>query len=247
MERVFARDFAAARRQLPVVLSSSRLDAKKNHVGLVLAYAGSPELQAVANLGIVVRGMVDPLRDYSQARGEERAILEEIAGIVDKHDLWGKVSAFSLSGQDELAAAYRYLSRRRSVFCLTALYEPFGLAPLEAIAAGLPGVVTANGGPSESLYDAATQTEYGVLVDPAEPADIARGLLKAVVDPLRWQSYHDAGIRRVHDKYTWQRTAEGYEGAIQRILSRYEPIPRYFSQPDRYSLPVDELARIYFG
>ena len=247
LERVFARDFAAARRQLPVIVSSSRLDAKKNHVGLVLAYAGSPDLQAVANLGIVVRGMEDPLRDYSQAHGEERAILEEIASIVEKHAPWGTVSAFSLSGQDELAAAYRYLSRRRSVFCLTALYEPFGLAPLEAIAAGLPGVVTANGGPSESLYDSATQTEYGVLVDPADPADIARGLLQAVADPLRWRSYHDAGIRRVQEKYTWQRTAEGYERVISQILSRNEPIPRYFSQPDRYPLPVDELARVYFG
>ncbi|MCL7454734.1 MAG: glycosyltransferase, partial [Anaerolineae bacterium] len=67
--------------------------------------------------------------------------------------LWGKVSAFSLNSQQELASAYRYLSKRRSVFALTALYEPFGLAPLEAMAAGLPAIVTQNGGPSESLYE----------------------------------------------------------------------------------------------
>ena len=31
-----------------------------------------------------------------------------------------------------LAAAYRFLAGRRSVFALTANYEPFGLAPVEA-------------------------------------------------------------------------------------------------------------------
>jgi sucrose-phosphate synthase len=256
VQRMFARDLAPERSNLPAVISSSRLEGKKNHVGLVRALAGSVDLQRRANLVIVVRGAEDPLHDRSGLRGEERAILDEIVTIIDEHALWGKVSSFPLSGQDELAAAYRYLARRQSVFALTALYEPFGLAPLEAIAAGLPAVVTKNGGPSESLYDAGTRQEYGVLVDPANPDDIARGLLKVVSHPRSWQYYHDAGIQRVYDEYTWRRTAEAYLDALERIQrTRAEdaarprlPIPNFFKGPtSQNDISVNELARIYFG
>lgn len=248
VEAMLARDLAPDRLALPAIVCSSRLDAKKNHVGLVRAFAESAELQAAANLVIVVRGLTDPLRDRSQVRGEERTILDAIVALIEAHGLWGKVSAFPLNSQQELAAAYRHLARRRSVFALTALYEPFGLAPLEAIAAGLPGVVTRNGGPSESLYDATTGTAYGVLVDPADPADIARGLLEVLSEPARWQHYHDAGIRRVYERYTWQRTAEGYLEAIARAQTRRrEPIAPHFRFPDRYPLGLEALARVFLS
>jgi sucrose-phosphate synthase len=256
VQQMFARDLAPERRNLPAIVSSSRLDAKKNHVGLVRAFAQSPDLQAKVNLAIVVRGLEDPLRDRSMARGEERAILDEIVSLVETYHFRGKISAFSLSGQDELAAAYRYLAGRGSVFALTALYEPFGLAPLEAIAAGLPGVVTKNGGPRESLYDARTGHEYGVLVDPADPADIAHGLLKVLASPESWRHYHEAGIQRVYDKYTWRRTAEGYLAVLEQVLAQPDadaarprlPVPDYFEHPSSDNdIRGEDLARLYFA
>jgi sucrose-phosphate synthase len=256
VQQVFARDLKPERCQLPVVVCSSRLDPKKNHVGLVQAYAQSTELQAVANLVFVVRGLEDPLRDWSKAHGEERAILEEIVRLMDAHSLRGKIAAISLSSQPELASAYRYLAQRGSVFCLTALYEPFGLAPLEAIVAGLPGVVTKNGGPSESLYDARSGQEYGVLVDPADPQDIARGLLKVLADPIMWRTYHEAGIQRVYDRYTWRQTAEGYLGVVKSMLARRQAdplrprlsIPEYFKKPSpENEIILKDLVQVYFG
>ena len=95
----------------------------------------SAELQAAANLLIVVRGAED-IHSREGLTATERAVLDEVVAVCEAHNLWGKVSAFSLASQNELAAAYRHLSARRSVFALTALYEPFGLAPLEAMAAG---------------------------------------------------------------------------------------------------------------
>jgi sucrose-phosphate synthase len=240
VEEMLARDIDAERRALPAVLCSSRLDPKKNQVGLVRAFARSAELRASANLLIVVRGAED-IHSRQGLTATERAVLDEIVAQCEAHGLWGKVSAFSLASQHELAAAYRHLGARRSVFALTALYEPFGLAPLEAMAAGLPAVATRNGGPSESLYDGATGREFGVLVDPANPADIAAGLLRLVGPDDEWEVFQVAGRDRVLSRYTWERTAAGYLEVMERMLAGRLPIPAYFTDPR----PENDLAVAY--
>ncbi|HIQ04574.1 MAG TPA: glycosyltransferase family 1 protein [Anaerolineae bacterium] len=252
IEAMFRRDLAPDRRDLPAIISASRLDSKKNHLGLVQAFASSPPLQTQANLVFITRGLDDPLRDLSSATNQEHRILEQIVCLVEEYNLWGKVSAFSLAGQGELAAAYRYLAQRRSVFALTSHYEPFGLAPLEAMATGLPAVVTRNGGPAESLQEGSRT--FGVLVDPADPADIARGLLTLLASPETWAHYRQAGLQRVHDRYTWERTAERYARLLERILQigredivRPEPIPPYFTHPTpETDISLQALEHLYF-
>jgi sucrose-phosphate synthase len=245
------RDIADGRREFPIVVCSSRFDPKKNHIGLVKAFTESPELQAIANLAIVTRGLDDPLRRYDTLGEGERAIMDEIVGLINEHNLWGKVTSFSLNSQAELAAAYRHLTEKRSVFALTALYEPFGLAPLEAMSCGLPAVVTENGGPSESLREG--NQEYGVLVDPTDPADIAHGLLRVLESDKAWEQFHRLGMQRVLDRYTWDRTAEGYLEVIQGLVSGPAPegelaIPPYFTDPrPETEIPPSALARLYFA
>ncbi|MDY7079899.1 MAG: glycosyltransferase [Chloroflexota bacterium] len=234
IEVAIARDIAAERRGLPLIVCSSRLDRKKNHLGLVRAFVQSKSLPAAANLAIVVRGLDDPLRQRGRLSGEERAILDEIAVLLDRDGLWGAVTAFPLDSQSELAAAYRFLATRHSVFALTALYEPFGLAPLEAMSCGLPAVVTRNGGPSESMQEGGEQ--FGVLVDPTDPAGVARGLLELFTSRETWRRYREAGMHRVVSRYTWERTAEGYLAVIEALVGQKPspgalPIPAYFTQP----------------
>lgn len=249
-----ARDIGEGRRDLPTIVASSRLDPKKNHVGLVRAFAQSEELQEEANLIFITGALDDPLRDDSEAGSIEREVLTEIREVVGEYDLWGKVSAFGLQGQPALAAAYRFLAERGSVFALTAHYEPFGLAPLEAAAAGLPVVVTENGGPSESLRD--EETEYGVLVDPADVEDIARGLERMLGDEEAWERFARRGRQRVLDRYTWERTAENYLRVIEGIVAAPEArrpeellrIHPYFRDGDpENDVTLDELSALYFG
>ncbi len=237
LEQVVSRDILEERCGLPFVICSSRLEAKKNHVGLAMAFAHSAELQAAANLLFVVHGLEDIHHGMSLSQDEQQ-IMDKIVATCEAANLWGKVTGCSLDSQSELAAAYRHLAKRRSVFVLPALYEPFGLAPLEAIAAGLPACVTRCGGPSESLYNESTNTEYGVLVDPADPGAIATGLLRLVGTDNEWERFHDAGRRRVLQDYTWEATAKGYMNTLEAIArhpakkeSGLIPIPDYFITP----------------
>lgn len=252
LEAALARDVPAERQALPWILCSSRLDQKKNHLGLVQAFVQNSRLQQAANLAIVVRGLDNPLQQRARLKDEERAILDEIAGLLDQHNLWHAVTSFPLNNQAELAAAYRLAARRQSVFALTAHYEPFGLAPLEAMSCGLPAVVTQNGGPSESLYDPQTGTKFGALVNPADPQSIAQGVLEILATEESWQQYHRAGINRVISRYTWDKTAEGYMAALNRALSQPPPkanlpIPAYFTQPGADNqIELANLAQLYF-
>ncbi|GIR85223.1 MAG: hypothetical protein CM15mP85_18470 [Rhodobacterales bacterium] len=72
--------------------------------------------------------------------------MRKILKIIELGHIQEYVHFLNIGSQLELAATYRYFAQRGSVFALTSLYEPFGLAPLEAAATGLVPVVTKNGG-----------------------------------------------------------------------------------------------------
>ncbi|HPJ23945.1 MAG TPA: glycosyltransferase, partial [Bacillota bacterium] len=206
--QICQRDIDQDRIDLPYIILASRLDPKKNHVGLTKAYAQNKELQKRANIAISLRGIENAFEDYSKSKPDEIKILDEIMTLIREHHLIGHVTFISINSQKELAAFYRFMVAKRSIFCLTALYEPFGLAPIEAMSSGLPAVVTKNGGPSEVLQE--NGIDYGVLVDPFNTEDIANGLIE-VLD--HYEHYQMLGIQRVNDKYTWNATAKNYEQA----------------------------------
>ncbi|MBS3765739.1 glycosyltransferase [Candidatus Bipolaricaulota bacterium] len=253
IESALARDVSSERSGLPLVICSSRLDRKKNHLGLVKAFAQSEKLRESANLAIVVRAADNPLKERDSYEGEAKEILDEIASILEEKDLWEAVTSFPLENQQELAAAYRWSSDRKSVFALTALYEPFGLAPLEAMSCGLPAVVTNRGGPTESMVDSDTGEEFGVLVDPEDPEGIARGLLRLLDSEESWERFRQAGKARVLARYTWEETAKGYLKALKDIQDQPDrgkaelPIPDYFRNPSpETDIELERLADLYF-
>lgn len=186
----------------PVLLISSRIDEKKNIAGAVKAWVGSDRLRARAGLVICVRGIEDPFAEIDGMAVDEQKVLRPILEMIEGAGLRDDVVFLNIGSQAELAATYRFFARRGSVFVLTSFYEPFGLAPIEAVACGLSCVATRNGGPTEIFSDGSA-----VLVDPEDVGDMERGLARAL-------DQHEELARRararVLDMYTWDRTAKRY-------------------------------------
>lgn len=235
------RDIDDSRQTLPYIVSASRLDPKKNHIGMLKAYASSKALRDKANVVISLRGVEDAYKDYSNLSPKEISIMDDLFDIILKNNLKGKVAFINITSQAYLASAYRYFAKTNSVFTLTALYEPFGLAPIEAMAAGLPVAVTQYGGPSEVLKD---KTEsYGVLLDVKHIDKMVEGYLE-IFDKHTY--YKQQGQKRVYQTYNWLSTAKVYAKAIEDVLKSSREnlihIPKYFTDPEEN---INEFEIIY--
>ncbi|MGB5261773.1 MAG: glycosyltransferase [Gammaproteobacteria bacterium] len=195
----------------PYIVASSRLDEKKNILGIVQAYAASNPLQASARLAIFLRGIQDPFADVSTLSAGEQGVLQPILDSIRAAGLRERVDFVDVRSQQALASAYRYFAARGSVFALTAFYEPFGLAPIEAAACGLAVVATRNGGPSEIFEDGS-----GILVDPFDTGDIARGLEACLAQQ---SALAQRGMERVSSTYTWDRTAARYLETLKQGIA----------------------------
>ena len=161
-------------------------------------------------------------------------MLEPILERIEQGGVRHRVDFLDVRSQRELAATYRFFADRGSVFVLSAFYEPFGLAPIEAAACGLAVVATRNGGPSEIFADGSA-----VLVDPNDSADIADGIGRALGD---FASYSEAGKRRVSSRYTWAQTARGYLRVIERNIARPRPRTEPVGALDASALIGDYLG-----
>jgi len=82
---------------------------------------------------------------------------------------------------------------------LPALYEGFGLPPLEAMGCGTPVVVSNISSMPEVVGDA------GILVDPKSVDSIADGLLSVLMDKKLQHELAAKGIERARE-FSWENT-----------------------------------------
>ncbi|MFQ5582695.1 MAG: glycosyltransferase [Mariprofundaceae bacterium] len=218
----------------PAIVMASRFEEKKNHIGVLRAYALTKALQDKADLVIFIRGIEDPYAGIEGLPEDTIRVLEPMLALIEHAGLRDKVHFINVESQRALAATYRYFARNASVFVLASFYEPFGLAPIEAAACGLAVVATKNGGPTDIFEDGS-----GILIDPADEASIAEGLLKGLNEQ---EKYAKLSQKRVREKYTWDKTAEAYLNVIRQDAKRsYE---QGFVLPD---LEAPERIKSYLG
>lgn len=217
----------------PAILALSRPDARKNIAGLVCAYGQATDLQQAANL-VIIAGNRDDIGDLDIGAQE---VLTEILVLIDRYDLYGKVAYPKHHSSDDVPRYYRLVAAGGGVFVNPALTEPFGLTLIEAAASGLPIVATEDGGPRDIIGNC----HNGVLIDPLDPLDIARGLREVLLDREHWPARAAAGIDGVRQHYAWQAHAASYLAMVQPIIAASERTHEAI-RPARQRSPYHERA-----
>lgn len=212
----------------PMILTMARPDERKNLEKLVEVYGESPELQARANL-VMIMGSRDDLRELPSG---QQKIITNVLHQIDRYDLYGKVAYPKSHTPSDVPELYRLAVSRKGVFINPALTEPFGLTLLEAGATGLPIVATNDGGPGDIIGNC----ENGLLIDPLDNEAIEKALLRMLTEPDQWQEWSKNGIEGTRKHYSWSNHAVRYLRDVKDIL-KSEPTPTLVSNPRTRRLP----------
>ncbi len=178
---------------VPVVGTVGGITAKKGHVGLVRA----------------ARSVVEACPDARFA----------FVGLpVDPEPVRSEIARLGLEGHVELVG-YRpdasTLMSAFDVYCLASRFEGMPVSLLEAMALGLPAVVTAVGG----VEEVATDGEDAVVVPRDDPDSLSAALVDLLLDPGRRRAIGERA-RTNADEFSIQtmvhRTEAVYEAALAR-------------------------------
>lgn len=183
-------------RPLPFILFVGTLEPRKNLVTLLDAY---DRLRAD---GETVRLVVIGKTGWMADQGFRRIRRSKFAGDIE---VKGQVDETELAWHYQHAAALVYPS----------WYEGFGLPVLEAMQCGCPVVASDRSSLPEIVGDA------GLLVDPANAADIAHAIRRVLTEPGLRQQLAERGRERART-FSWERTARETWAVYRELLESGE-------------------------
>lgn len=189
-----SRVLAAMQIREPYILSVGTLEPRKNIPRLVAAYAMFCRQPEGKEVSLVLAGGKGWL-----GSGLERQIAE--------CGLNGRVTLTGYVGRRELSVLYR----RAMAFAYPSLYEGFGLPPLEAMAHGIPVIVSACSSLPEVVGDA------GIQVNPASTEELAAALLQVASSGSLRDQMRAKGIARAA-LFSWDRCAEQTLAAYREVM-----------------------------
>ncbi|XP_012574468.1 sucrose synthase-like [Cicer arietinum] len=187
-------------RSKPIIFTMARLDRVKNITGLVEWYGKNARLRELVNLVVVAGDRRKESKDL-----EEKAEMKKMYGLIETYKLNGQFRWISSQmNRIRNGELYRVICDTKGAFVQPAIYEAFGLTVVEAMTCGLPTFATCNGGPAEIIVHG----KSGYHIDPYH-GDLAAETLveffeKSKADPSYWDKISHGGLKRIHEKYTWQ-------------------------------------------
>jgi glycosyltransferase involved in cell wall biosynthesis len=137
--------------------------------------------------------------------GDLRPGLEELAGTLVPD---GRLRFF-----DFRAPASRQL-QSLAVFVLPSAWEAFPISTVEAMACGVPQVVTDVGGSSEAVVEG----ETGLLCPPNDPPALAARVAELLADPAQRERMSAASRERHRERFTLERMLDETAAAYERVL-----------------------------
>jgi glycosyltransferase involved in cell wall biosynthesis len=135
-------------------------------------------------------------------------------GLRQKLDGWGLTDDFEHVDSPDLASKVRFLRGIDVLSVPTTYREPKGLYVLEALANGVP-VVQPRHGSFPELLEA---TGGGLLVNPDDAEDLARGLRVLLEDPTHRDELGRKGKEAVHHRFTAEAMARETAAVYQRYV-----------------------------
>lgn len=109
---------------------------------------------------------------------------------------------------DEMAPIYI----ASDLFAMLSVYDTFGLTVLEAMAAGLPVIIS----PTVGARDVVQQGQNGYIVTPENSAEVARCMYETL-SPSRYQ-HMALHARQTAEKYTWSEMAKKVAAIYEQLL-----------------------------
>lgn len=169
---------------------------------------------------VPLKGLVDLIRAVALLSSEFPDVKLEIAGIgPQRGELGAEADRLGLTGKVDFLgwrADLRPIFRTWDVFAMPTLDEGFGLAALEAMAAGLPVVANAVGGLPEIVEDGRT----GYLVPPSNVMALTESLRLLILDPKRRRAMGTEGRHRIREHFTVDRMVEQIAAIYGSLLVR---------------------------
>jgi glycosyltransferase involved in cell wall biosynthesis len=170
------------------IITLSRLVERKGVADVIQALA------LVRNAELLIAGGGASAESSTQREAHRLATLAQEAGVADRVDFRGPVA------RDAVPA----ILRSADVVACTPWYEPFGIVALEAMACGVPVIVSAVGGLIDTVVDGVS----GLHVPPRNPPLLARALDALATDAPRRREFARAGMLRARNRYSWTRVAK---------------------------------------
>ena len=162
--------------------------------------------------------LIDAYMQLSSAFRQDRPLVLVGSAGWKNESVLARIAAAQLKGFDirhitkfisEEALYQIYASA--AVLVHPALYEGFGMTPLEAMAAGTPTIVANNSSLPEVVGDAS------LLIDALDAADISAKIKEVVQDEEVRRKLIENGRQRVR-QFTWQRSASELLDTVEETL-----------------------------
>jgi L-malate glycosyltransferase len=183
---------------------------------------GAPVVATVANIRRI-KGLDTLLRAAAMVRREIPNVRFLLAGgCLEKdhfNELKAEVQEFGLNENVQFLGHFAEvfaLLKLSNVFCLLSRTEGFSNAVLEAMASGLPCVVTRVGGNPEAIDDG----KNGYLLTPEDPQGAAQRITALLKDPAEAKRIGGAARKTVEQEFTSEKMAETLANLYETLLDK---------------------------